>query len=68
MGSFKIEKGARQGCLLSPCLFDLYAEYTMRSAGLGDSQAGIKTAGINISNLRYAADITVMAESEIKAS
>ena len=68
MDSFKIEKGVCQGFLLSPCLFTLYAEYTMRNAGLGDSQAGIKTAGINISNLRYADDITLMAESEIKAS
>ena len=61
---FQIEKGVRQGCVLSPCLFNLYAEYTMRNAGLEGTQAGIKTAGRNINNLRYADDTTLMAESE----
>ena len=61
---FKIGKGVHQGCLLSPCLFDLYAEYTMRNAGLDEAQAGIKIAGRNINNLRYADDTTLMAESE----
>ena len=62
--SFKIEKGAHQGCILSPCLFNLYAEYIMRNAGLEEAQAGIKIAGRNINNLRYADDNTLMAESE----
>ena len=53
-----------QGCILSPCLFNLYAEYIMRNAGLDEAQAGIKIAGRNINNLRYANDITLMAESE----
>ena len=61
---FQIGKGVRQGCILSPCLFDLYAEYIMRNAGLEEAQAEIKTAGRNISNLRYADDTTLMAESE----
>ena len=61
---FQIAKGVRQGCVLSPCLFDLYAEYIMRNAGLDEAQAGIKIAGRNISNLRYADDTTLMAESE----
>ena len=61
---FQIGKGVRQGCILSPCLFDLYAEYIMRNAGLDEAQAGIKLAGRNISNLRYADDTTLMAESE----
>ena len=61
---FKIGKGVRQGCILSPCLFNLYAEYIMRNAGLDEAQAGIKTAGRNINNLRYADDTTLMAESE----
>ena len=61
---FKIGKGVRQGCLLSPCLFNLYAEYIMRNAGLEEAQAGIKIAGRNINNLRYADDTTLMAESE----
>ena len=57
-------KGVHQGCELSPCLFNLYAEYVMRNAGLDEAQAGIKIAGININNLRYADDTTLMAESE----
>ena len=61
---FKIGKGVRQGCILSPCLFNLYAEYIMRNAWLEEAQAGIKIAGININNLRYADDTTLMAESE----
>ena len=61
---FQIGKGVRQGCILSPCLFNLYAEYIMRNTGLEEAQAGIKIAGRNISNLRYADDITLMAESE----
>ena len=61
---FQIGKGVRQGCLLSPCLFNLYAEYIMRNAGLEEAQAGIKIAGRNINNLRYADDTTLMAESE----
>ena len=56
----------QQGCLLSPCLFNLYAEYIMRNAGLDELQAGIETGGGNISNLRYADDTTLMAESEEK--
>ena len=61
---FQIGKRVRQGCILSPCLFNLYAEYIMRNAGLEEAQAGIKIAGRNISNLRYADDTTLMAESE----
>ena len=61
---FQIGKGARQGCILSPCLFDLYAEYIMRNAVLEEAQAGIKIARRNINNLRYADDTTLMAESE----
>ena len=57
-------KGVCQGCILSPCLFNLYAEYTKRNTGLEEAQAGIKIAGRNINNLRYADDITLMAESE----
>ena len=60
----QIGKGVRQGCILSPCLCNLYAEYIMRNAGLQEAQAGIKTAGRNINNLRYADDTTLMAESE----
>ena len=63
---FQIGKGVRQGCILSPCLFNLYAEYIMRKAGLDEAQAGIKIAGRNINNLRYADDTTLMAESEEK--
>ena len=61
---FQIEKGVRQGCIFSPCLFNLYAEYIMRNARLEEAQAGIKIAGRNINNLRYADDTTLMAESE----
>ena len=61
---FQIGKGVRQGCILSPCLFNFYAEYIMRNAGLEEAQAGIKIAGRNINNLRYADDTTLMAESE----
>ena len=61
---FQIEKGVRQGCMLPPCLFNLYAEYIMRNAGLEEAQARIKIAGRNINNLRYADDTTLMAESE----
>ena len=61
---FQIGKGLRQGCILSPCLFNFYAEYIMRNAGLEETQAGIKIAGRNINNLRYADDTTLMAESE----
>ena len=60
----QIRKGTHQGCILSPCLFNFYAEYIMRNAGLEETQAGIKTAGRNINNLRYADDTTLMAESE----
>ena len=61
---FQIGKGVCQGCILSPCLFNLYAEYTMRNAGLVATQAGTKIAGRNINNLRYADDTTLMAESK----
>ena len=61
---FQIGKGVHQGSVLSPCLFNLYAEYIMRNAGLEEAQAGIKIAGRNINNLRYADDTTLMAESE----
>ena len=61
---FQIGKGVHQGCTLSPCLFNLYAEYIMINAGLEETQAGIKIAGRNISNLRYADDTTLMAERE----
>ena len=60
----QIGNGVHQGCILSPCLFNLYAEYIMRNAGLEEAQAGIKIAGRNINNLRYADDTTLMAESE----
>ena len=62
--SFQTGKGVRQGCILSPSLFNFYAEYIMRNAGLEEAQAGIKFAGWNINNLRYADDTTLMAESE----
>ena len=61
---FQIRKGVHQGCILSPCLFILYAEYIMRNARLDEAQAGIKIAGRNINNLRYADDTTLVAESE----
>ena len=61
---FQIGNGVCQGCILSPCLFNLYAEYIMRNAGLEEAQAGIKTAGRNINNLRNADDTTLMAERE----
>ena len=69
-GLFQIGKGVRQDCILSPCLFDFYAEYIMRNSGLEEAQAGIKLAGRNINNLIYADDTTLMAESEeeLKAS
>ena len=67
---FQIRKGLCQGCILSPCLFNFYPEYTMRNAGLEEVQAGIRIAGRNINNLRYADDTTLMTESEeeLKAS
>ena len=61
---FQIGKGVLQGCILSPCLFNFYAEYIMRNAGLEEAQAGLKMAGRNINNLRYGDDTTLMAESE----
>ena len=61
---FKIRKGVHQGCIVSPCLFNLHAEYIMQNAGLNESQAGIKIARRNINNLRYADDNTLMAESK----
>ena len=61
---FQVGKGVCQGCILSPCLFNFYAEYIMRNAGLEESQAGIKIVRRNINNLRYADDTTLMAESE----
>ena len=60
----QIGKGVHQGCILSPCLFNFYAEYLMRNAGLDEAQAGIKIAGRNINNLRYADDTTLLAESK----
>ena len=67
---FQIGKGVRQDCILSPCLFNYYAEYIMRNTGLEEAQAGIKIAGRNVNKLRYADDITLMAESqeELKTS
>ena len=64
MDWFQIGKGVCQGCILSPCLFNLYAEYIMRNPGLDEAKAGIKIAGRNINNIRYANDITFMAESK----
>jgi len=64
MDWLKIGKGIRQGCILLPCLLNLYAEYIMRNARLKDSEAGIKIAGRNINNLKYASDTTLMAESK----
>ena len=61
---FQIRKGVRQGCILSPCLFNLYAEYIIRNSGLDEAQAGMKIAGKNTNNLRYADDTTLMAESK----
>ena len=61
---YQIRKGVRQGCILSPDLFNLYADYIRRNAGLKEAQTGIKIAGRNINNLRYADDTTIMAESE----
>ena len=61
---FQIGKGVHQGCILSPCLFNFYAEYIMRNVGLDEAQAGIKIAGRNINNLRYADDTTLMAEGK----
>ena len=61
---FQIKKGVRQGYILSPCLFNLYAQYIMRNAGLNEAQAGFKFAGKNINNFRYANDTTLMAERE----
>ena len=63
---FQIGQGVRQDCILSPCLFNLYAEYIMRNAGLEEAQAGIKIAGRNTNNLRYADDTILMVESEEK--
>ena len=63
-GWFQIGKGVHQGCILSPCLFNLYVKYIMRNAGLDEAQAGIKIAGRNINNLKYADYTTLMAESE----
>ena len=65
---FQIRKAVCHGCILSPCLFNLYAEHIMRNAGLEEAQAGIKIAGRNINNLSYADDTTLMAESEEEAS
>ena len=66
MERFKIGKEVHRGYILSPCLFNLYAEYVMRNAGLDEEQAGIKVAGRNINNLKYADDTTVMAESKLE--
>ena len=66
MGWFQTRKGVHQGCILSPCLFNFYAEYIIRDTGLEETQTGIKIAGRNINNLRYADDTTLMAESELE--
>ena len=63
---FQIGKGVHQGCILSPCLSNLYAEYIMRNAGVHEAQVGIKIAGRNINNIRYAEDTTLMAESKME--
>ena len=63
---FQIGKGERQGCILSPCLFNLYAEYLLRNAGLEEAKAGINITGRNINNLRYSGDTTLMSEGEEK--
>ena len=68
MDWFQIEKGIRQGSILSPCLLNFYAEYIMQNAGLDETQAGVKIAGRNINNFRYADDTTLMAESEEELS
>ena len=65
---FQIGKGVNQGCISSPCLFNLYAEYIMRNTGLDEAQAGIKIAGRNINNLRYTDDTTFMAEKPLDES
>ena len=69
MDKFKIGKGVHQGCILSPCFLNLYAEYILRNAGLDEAQAGIRIAGRNTNNLRYADDTTLMAgrEEELKS-
>ena len=64
MDWFKIGKGVHQGCILSPCLFNFYAEYIMQDAGMDEAQAGIRFAGRNVNNLRYTDNTTLMAESE----
>ena len=64
MDWFQIGKGVHHGCILSPCLFNLYAEYMMRNAGLGEAQAGIKIFGVNINNLRYADDSTLWQKAK----
>ena len=66
MDWFQIQKGVPQGCILSPCVFNLQADYIMQNARLDEAQAGIKTAGRNVNNLRYADDTTLMVESEIE--
>ena len=66
MDWFKIGKGVHQGCILSPCLFNLYAQYIMQNARLDEAQAGIKISGRNVNNLKYADDTTLMAASEEK--
>ena len=68
MDCFQIEEGVRQGCILSPCLFNLYAEYIMRNARLDEAQAGIKIAGRNINNLRHADDTTLKAKKNQRVS
>ena len=67
MDWFQIGKGVCQGCILSPCLFNLYVEYNIRNAGLDEAQAGIKIAGRNINNLRYTDDTTLISEEELKS-